>query len=67
MGQAQPNEFEVFSAFVSKICSVSRSEIKQREEEYKKQVDANPKRRGPKRGSKRKPKSPSASPGPVAS
>ena len=59
-------ESEAFLNLVSRVISVPRSEILRREAEYRKQVDANPKRRGPKRGSKRKSK-PSAYPGPTSS
>jgi len=61
-------EFQKFTALVDNLLTVSREEMQRREAEYQKQVDANPKRRGPKRGSKRKPKAvmpPSAS-GPSA-
>jgi hypothetical protein len=52
------NEYHRFNSLVDLVLSVPREEIKRREAEYKKQVDANPKRRGP----KRKPKPASASP-----
>ena len=42
-------EFQKFDALVGKVLSVSRAEIQRREREYRKQVDANPNRRGPKR------------------
>jgi hypothetical protein len=42
-------EFQKFDALVGKVLSVSHAEIQRREREYRKQVDANPKRRGPKR------------------
>lgn len=54
-------EYEVFSSLVSQVLSVSREEILRREAEYRRLVDANPKRPGPKRGSKRKPKQVSSS------
>ena len=57
-------EFQRFDKLVGDLLSVSHEEMKRRETEYRKQVDANPNRRGPKRGSKRKPKAaipPSAS------
>lgn len=62
-------EFQRFDKLVGDLLSVSHEEMKRREAEYRKQVDANPNRRGPKRGSKRKPKAttpPSAS-GPESS
>ena len=42
-------EFQKFDALVGKVLSVSHTEIQRREREYRKQVDANPHRRGPKR------------------
>lgn len=60
-------EYQNFTSLVDRVLSVPKSEILRREAEYQKQVDANPKRRGPKRGSKRKSKSLSASPGPAFS
>ena len=41
--------FERFDALVRKVISVPHSEIMRREAEYKKQSDANPHKRGPKR------------------
>jgi hypothetical protein len=49
-------EFQRFTHLVDRLLSVSRGEMQEREAEYRKQVDANPNRRGPKRGSKRKKK-----------
>lgn len=60
-------EFTAFTKTVDAVLSVSREEMQRRETEYRAQVDANPKRRGPKRGSKRKLKQPSASPVPAES
>jgi hypothetical protein len=57
-------EYTAFTKVVDAVLSVSREEMQRREAEYRARVDANPKRRGPKRGSKRKPKLPSAVPGP---
>jgi hypothetical protein len=57
--------FGRFTALVDRVISVSHEELQRREAEYRKQVDENPKRRGPKRGSKRKAKTSSASPGPA--
>jgi hypothetical protein len=42
-------EFEVFDALVGKVLSVSHQDMQRREAEYRKQVEANPRRRGPKR------------------
>lgn len=57
------SEYTAFTKVVDAVLSVSHEEMQRREAEYRAQVDANPKRRGPKRGSKRKTKQPSASPG----
>lgn len=58
-------EFDKFSTLVGRVIAVSKTEILRREAEYEKEAALNPKRRGPKRGSKRKPKH--ASPGPASS
>jgi len=61
-------EYRRFTGLVDQLLTVSHEEMQRREAEYRKQVDANPNRRGPKRGSKRKRKAampPSAS-GPSA-
>ncbi len=58
-------EYQRFDKLVGDLLSVSREEMRRREAEYRKQVDANPNRPGPKRGTKREKrktiKSPSAS------
>jgi hypothetical protein len=55
-------EYRKFTGLVDRLLTVSHEEIQRREAEYRKQVDANPNRRGPKRGSKkRKAVTPSAS------
>jgi hypothetical protein len=57
-------EYRKFNALVGRLLTVSHEEIQRREADYRKEVDANPNRRGPKRGSKRKRKAatpPSAS------
>jgi hypothetical protein len=55
-------EYRKFTGLVDRLLTVSREEMERREAEYRKQVDANPNRRGPKRGSKkRKASTPSAS------
>jgi hypothetical protein len=51
-------EYVAFTNVVDSVLSVPREEMVKREAEYRKQVDANPHRRGPKRGAKRKPKLP---------
>lgn len=53
--------FEKFSTVVSQVLSVSSEEMQRRKLNIAQGVDANPKRRGPKRGSKRKPKQSSVS------
>jgi hypothetical protein len=58
-------EFIAFTRVVDGVLSVSREELQRREAEYRKQVSENPNRRGPKRGSKRKPKISSAALGPA--
>ncbi len=55
-------EFNVFDKAVRQILSVPKAEILKREAEYQKQVEANPRKRGPKRKVK-----PSASPDPAVS
>lgn len=60
-------EYAAFTEVVDAVLSVPHEEMQRREAEYRKQVDANPKRRGPKRGSKRKAKQPSAATGPAES
>jgi hypothetical protein len=47
-------EYQRFTNLVDDLLTVSHEEMQRREAEYRKQVDANPNRRGPKRGSKRK-------------
>lgn len=42
-------EFEAFDNLVGKLMTVSREEINQREAEYRKRSDANPRKRGPKK------------------
>jgi hypothetical protein len=49
--------FKQFDAAMTTLLSVPHSELVRREAEYRKQVEANPNRRGP----KRKAKTPSAS------
>jgi hypothetical protein len=47
-------EYRKFTGLVDRLLTVSHEEMQKREAEYRKQVDANPKRRGPKRGSKKR-------------
>jgi hypothetical protein len=57
-------EYRRFTSLVDNLLTVSHEEMQRREAEYRKEVDANPHRRGPKRGSKKKQKAampPSAS------
>ena len=42
-------EFDAFTRVVDKVLSVPKAEILRREAEYRKQADANPRKRGPKR------------------
>jgi len=42
-------EFKAFDSLVGQLLTVSHEEMQRREVEYLKQVDANPRRRGPKR------------------
>ena len=44
-----PEAFARFDALVTAVMKVPHSEIVRREAEYKKQSEANPNRRGPKR------------------
>jgi hypothetical protein len=57
-------EFKKFTNLVDQLMSVPHEEIKRREAEYKKQADANPNKRGPKK-KKRKAIQPSADHGPT--
>jgi len=41
-------EYEAFTILVDQVLAVPRVEILRREVEYKKQADANPRKRGPK-------------------
>ena len=62
-------EYRKFTNFVDHLLTVSHEEMQRREAEYRKQVDANPNRPGPKRGTKRKKKAvtpPSASHDPAS-
>ena len=58
-------EFIAFTGIVDRVLAVPHEEIKRREEIYRVAANANPNKRGPKRGSKRKPKQTSASHGPA--
>jgi hypothetical protein len=53
-------EYDAFTNLVDRVLAVPHSEIKRREAEYKKQSEANPKKRGPKKAKR------SASPDPGA-
>ena len=57
-----PEAFKRFDATVKTLLAVPRAELLRREAEYKKRVEANPNRRGP----KRKTVKPSASPDPAS-
>jgi len=43
------SEFDAFSKLVDCVLAVPHDELVRREKEYRKQVEANPKKRGPKR------------------
>lgn len=43
------SEFDAFTRVVDKVLSVPKAEILRREAEYRKQADANPRKRGPKK------------------
>jgi hypothetical protein len=47
-------EYQKFDDLVGNLMSVSHEEMQRREAEYRKQVEANPNRRGPKPGTKLK-------------
>jgi hypothetical protein len=47
-------EYRKFTNLVDQLMSIPHEEIKRREAEYKKQADANPNKRGPKPGTKKK-------------
>jgi hypothetical protein len=49
-------EFTAFDTLVTRVLAVPREELKRREAEYKKAKEARLFRPGPKKGSKRKPK-----------
>jgi hypothetical protein len=44
-----PEAFQRFDAFVDSVLAAPHSLLKRRERAYRKKVDANPNRRGPKR------------------
>jgi len=48
------DEYQRFTNLVDQLLTVSHEEMQRREAEYRKEVDANPHRRGPKRGSKKR-------------
>jgi hypothetical protein len=57
-------EYNRFNNLVDRLLSVSHEEMQKREAEYRKEADANPNKRGPAKGTKRKRKAvtpPSAS------
>jgi hypothetical protein len=48
--KSKPNpEFDAFTNTVDRLLAVPREEMKRREKEYRKQVEQNPRKRGPKR------------------
>jgi hypothetical protein len=54
-------EYRNFTKLVDSLLTVSHEEIKRREAEYKKQADANPNKRGPKKKKRKMVKQSSAS------
>ena len=48
-------EYERFTSLVDQLLTVPHEEMQRREVEYRREVDANPKRRGPKRKVKPQP------------
>jgi len=54
-------EYDRFTNLVDKLLTVPHEEMQRREAEYRKEVDANPNRRGPKRKKRKTVKPPSAS------
>jgi hypothetical protein len=54
-------EYRKFTGLVDSLLAVSHEEMQRREAEYRKQVDANPHRPGPKRKKRKAVKPPSAS------
>jgi hypothetical protein len=47
-------EFRRFNNLVDRLLTVSHEELQRREAEYRKEAEANPNKRGPVKGSKRK-------------
>jgi hypothetical protein len=47
-------EYERFNNLVDRLLTVSHEEMQRREAEYRKEADANPNKRGPVKGGKRK-------------
>ena len=44
-----PKEFQAFDSFMDRLLTVPKSELDRRQADHRKQVDENPRRRGPKR------------------
>lgn len=47
-------EYQRFNHLVDRLLTVSHEELQRREAEYRKESDANPNKRGPVKGTKRK-------------
>ena len=47
-----PEAYQRFDTTVTKLLTVAKETLLEREKQYRKQVDANPRRRGPKRKAK---------------
>ena len=49
MAAKSSEEYDRFTKLVDRVLSVPHAEIQRRQEEYRRQSEANPRRRGPKR------------------
>jgi hypothetical protein len=45
----QPKEYQAFTSLVDRLLAVPKTEVDRRQVEYRKQVEKNPRKRGPKR------------------
>jgi hypothetical protein len=44
----QPKEYQAFTSLVDRLLAVPKTEVDRRQAEYRKQVEKNPRKRGPK-------------------
>jgi hypothetical protein len=44
-----PKEYQAFTSLVDRLLTVPKAEVDRRQAEYQKQVEQNPRKRGPKR------------------